>query len=521
VLRLACACAPSVLPARFLRLVVDSLLAPGLVADALVELKDLALAGVDVSSWRIHQLVLDAARDLECPVPQSVLLATAATELDRLVEDPALSAADLSDLMRHAGALAGAEDMIPGDAIRLLDRATAYYERRGEPVLAAPLRDRKAELDPTPATFAAAAAAHLAAGNYEIAHAWATRAVESADGAAAYRGRRTRAEALDAQGRYGAAERDWRVLEGAPGPVGDPLERLRTDVGRLRSLRLRGRMKEVKDAAPEVIARADGLSGDHPVAFDLARAAELDVARAEVLTDGQRQARQRAESVIRAYRDRGLPDHARALEAQEVLAEARLTLHLWELNPDKDHWLKAELELRDLREEYIRTHGRTNPLTLAVGVEYAYALVSQGRRRRGCEELDILLPALQRRLGIEHPLYYRALFLRGLIHAQLQDPASARPLFQRTLAGQRATLGLGHAHTLRTQYELAVALKLDGDPGWQPLVQEVHERAREATGRENDLYAQSLIALGLLRLPASLVRAVAWYGRPGGHAEDC
>jgi tetratricopeptide (TPR) repeat protein len=521
VLRLARACAPSGLPARFVKLVVDRIRGPGLVADALVELKTLALASVDGTSWRVHQLVLDAARDVESPSPQPVLLEAAATALEQLADDSGLSPTDMSDLMRHAGALAGAPDMASAAAIRLLRRATAYYERRGEPALAAPSHDQLVDLDPTPDAFAAAAATSLAAGDYDTAAAYATHAVDSGDSAAAYRGRRTRAEALEAQGRYDTAERDWQVLRTAPAPADDPIERLRTDVSRLRSLRLRGRMTEVKATAPDVIAGADGLAEDHPVAFDLARAAELDLARAEVLTDGQRDARQRAESVIRAYQARGLPDHARALEAQEVLAEARLTMHLWELNPDKDHWLRAEVELRDLREQYARTYGRTNPLTLAAGVDYSYALVSQGRRKHGCEELEALLPALERTLGTEHPLYYRALFLRGLIHAQRQDPRTARPLLQRALTGQKVTLGLGHAHTLRTQYELAVVLKLEDDPGWRPLMQEVHDRARAATGRENDLYAQSLIALGLLRLPGSLVRAVAWFGRPGGHAEDC
>jgi TIR domain len=58
------------------------------------------------------------------------------------------------------------------------------------------------------------------------------------------------------------------------------------------------------------------------------------------------------------------------------------------------------------------------------------------------------------------------------------------------------------------------ALKLLGDPGWLPLMREVRDRARDAVGRENDLYAQSLIALGLLRLPTPLVRAVTRFGRP-------
>ena len=457
--------------------------------------------------------MLNAADMLDCPVAQAELLHTATAVLDMILADPDLDRADRDDLMRHAGSLASASEIEPADAVRLLRRAADHYDRRGEPVLSAPLRERLAGLDRTPAAFADAAEARLAAGEYEIALDWAGRATGSGDPLADYRGRRALAQALDALGRYEDAEPHWHQLD-APPSTADPMVVLRTDVARLRSLRLRGRMGEVKATAPEIVARAEALDSHSGGAFDLGRAAELDLARAEVLTDGQRRARLRAESVIDRYRERGLPEHARALEAQEVLAEARLTMHLWELNPDKDHWLRAEAELQALRDEYVDTYGRDNPLTLAAGVQYAYAVVSQGRRETGGAELDVLLPAVRRRLGPDHPLYYRALLLRGLIHAQLDQPAIARPLFEQALAGQKAALGLGHAHTLRTQYELAIALKLEDDPRWRPLMEEVRERARAAVGRENDLYAQAQIALALLRLPTPLVRALTRFGRP-------
>ena len=269
-------------------------------------------------------------------------------------------------------------------------------------------------------------------------------------------------------------------------------------------------MAEVKQQATRLIEDA---GGDPPAdTLDLVQAASLELARAEVLTDGQRQARERAAAVLEHYRRRGLPEHARALEAQEVLAEAWLTLHLWELRPDENDWSRAEKELRTLRDGYRRSHGETNQLTLAASVDLAYALVSQGKRELGGKELDTLVPVLERRLGDRHPLFLRALFLQGLVHAQLHQ--QAEPLFVRALHGQRAVLGAGHAHTLRTQYELAVVRKLADDPSWHPLMKEVNRLAPTAVGRENDLYTQSLIALGLLRLPTGLVKAISRWGRP-------
>lgn len=121
-----------------------------------------------------------------------------------------------------------------------------------------------------------------------------------------------------------------------------------------------------------------------------------------------------------------------------MLAGAWLTLHLWELWPDAQDWVHAEGELRTLRERYRRSHGEDNPLTLAASVDLAYALVSQGKRDKGGEELSLLLPRLHRQLGARHPLSLRAVFLRGLIHAQRQQYTLAAPLFERALRGQLA-----------------------------------------------------------------------------------
>lgn len=518
VLQLALAGARTALPARFIGPVVERLVTcpgNGAAGGALVELKDRGLAVSSQDSWQVHTLVLDAARrHLDAPVPSTDLARTAAGVLEQLAADPTLTPSERADVMQHAAAVA--PSLSTDHERRLLTQVADYYENRGEPILAAPHRDRLVELDPTSGPdLAAAAAVHLAIGEYE-------RAVREAQAAIARAGvdrvrtdpvRRTMAEALDALARYEESELHWLELL-KPSTDIEPIEMLRSRRGRLRNLRLRGRMADVRTAAPALFA--DAVAADragHHAAFDLAQEVELDVARAELLTDDQGTARSRAAAVFGRYTERGTPGHTLALAAQEVLAEARLTMHLWELNPDKDHWRLAVKELRELRKTLRQTHGDTNPISLAVTVDLCFALISQGHREEGRREVDLLRPRLENRLGPQHPQSGRAVFLDGLLHAQNQRPDLARPLFDDALGRQTAALGRGHAHTLRTQYELAVACKLLDDERWLPLMREVKERSVSATGRKNDLYVQACLALGLLRLPTEMIRVISRWGR--------
>ena len=526
VLALAVACAPIPLPAALIGDVVDQFGGPGGGADragvALDELRDRLLASRIGATWLFHSLVRGAARrHLQSPVPAGDLAAAAATSLHRLAADPAATPEERGAAIHHAEALIATGDIPTLAEDTLRRRVATYFEDRGEPVLATAHRDRVADRTPSAAAdMAAAAATWQAAGDSTVAVRRAglalALAVRVGDQPTAQRARRTLAEALDALSRYAEADEHWELLlalAAAPGGT----DELALRAAYVRGLRLRGRMAEVKKAAGTLLADATVAdpAGADPRVQDAAQAAQLELARAEVVTDGQRSARDRAAAVIEHYRRRGLPEHARALEAYEVLAESMLTLHLWELWPDKDNWKRAEGQLRELRDGYRRSHGDTNPLTIAAGVQYAYALVSNGKRDAGRAELVTLLPLAARRLGEGHPLYLRALFLTGLIHAQLQDFQAARVLFDRALAGQRAVLGTRHAHTLRTQYELAIALKMTDDPAWQGLMSEVKQLAPEAVGRVNDLYTQACIALELLRLPAGIVRAITRLTRSG------
>lgn len=501
--------------------------------DALAGFAGGALATRSGTDWQLHSLVLDAARRHLTPaVPGPELALSAAGSVEELAADPALSPVDRGNLMRHAARLAASPDLPPALAETLLRRVVSHYEGRGEPILAAPSQDFLAALRPHDAgTLATAASIWSQAGEHATAEERAKDALvlaaRASDRPASYRARRALAEALDAQSRYDEAENHWTVLTRANSvdftDLVGPVDALAARVARLRSLRLRGRLTELKELAARLLENdaagvvTSGSGGaDNAAVQDLGQAAALELARAEVLTDGQRLARELSEGVVEHYRRRGLPGHALALEAQEVLAEAWLTLHLWEMWPDAKDWVRAEGELRRLRERYRRSHGENNYFTLAASVDLVYALVSQGERDEGGKELRLLLPKLQGQLGDRNPLFLRAVFLSGLILAQCQQHEQATPLFERALRGQRAVLGPGHAHALRTQYELAVMYKLAGDRRWRPLMKEVNRLAPAAVGRETDLYAQSVLALALLRLPTKLVRAVARAGRPRG-----
>jgi len=199
-----------------------------------------------------------------------------------------------------------------------------------------------------------------------------------------------------------------------------------------------------------------------------------------------------------------------------VLAEADLTMHLTELRPDKDAWKRAVDDLHDLLADHRRRYGPTSTLTLAVAVVYTWALASQGRVDEARAELSTLRPTLARYLGTQHPYYLRATYVEGLTYAQRKEYGRARELFELALAGQQTVLGPVHAHTLRTQYELAVALKFTSDSGGSArLMAEVRANAPKAVGWENDLAAQAFIANILLRLPMPLIKVITGFGRSG------
>jgi TIR domain len=511
VVQLAVVCGPTPLPASFVAAALaGSGSGPDPAGDGLTHLRGLALATRTDEQWLIHSLVLDAARQYLPPAPADVVGA-AADALNRLTGDSALTPAELVSLYAVAEALSTRTDLSGRAVDRLLHRIARHYEERGEPVLAARYRTRLADRHPDSVDDqVAAAAALLAAGEYEAA---IDRAGETAASTpAGYRAGRVRAEALDALARFGEADPIWARLTRLPPPVA-PIEHLAMRAAHLRGRRLRGQLMEVRELAGELLAAAtsDAEAGE------VLQAVQLELARAEVLTDRQPAARERAATVLAYYRERGLPDHVRALEAQEVLAEADLTMHLTELRPDRSAWDRAEADLRKLYEDNLRRYGPDSTQTLATATQYAYALVSQGHVDQARELLTTLRPALARNFGDNHPYYLRATFAEGMTYGQRMDFRAARTRYERALRGQLAVLGPMHAHTLRTQYELAVAMKFTDDAERSAaLIADVRRKAPHAVGRANDLYTQAWVADVLLRLPTPLVWLITKWGRPKG-----
>ena len=521
VVQLAAMCGPGILPIRFVAAALAGLPLAGVEPDAaatgLAHLQGRLLATRTGRLWQVHSLVLDAAHQyLGEPVPATDLAAAAAAALDELAGSPDLAPQEVLSLLRVADVVAGRTDLPARAVDALLVRLAQHDEHRGEPVSAARYRKRLADRHPgSPDHVLAAADALHAAGEFEAAARIAARVPPGSE-SVTYRADLVRAQALDALGRFAEAAPLWARLTAEPPPSVPPVARLQTRVAHLRGLRLRGRLTEVKELAPALLdPTATGADPAEPAALEAVQAAQLELARAEALTDRQREARERAAAVLAHYRDRGLPEHIQALEAQEVLAEADLTMHLTELRPDKHAWERAEDDLERLREEYRRSHGPANAHTLTASVQYAYALASQGRPDTARAELTALLPQLALRFDERHPLYLRATFILGLTYSQRDGYRRARQLFETAYAGQVAVLGPLHAHTLRTQYELAVAMKFTGDPRRsEELIEEVFRLAPRAVGRTNDLYTQAAVAKVLLKLPAGAVRVISRWGRP-------
>jgi hypothetical protein len=237
--------------------------------------------------------------------------------------------------------------------------------------------------------------------------------------------------------------------------------------------------------------------------------ARIELATIQLSTNAQREARGTAEAVRQHYDKRGLPDHAHALTAQSLLAQAWLTLPLFELNPNPDDWREATASLGRLREQLRRTHGPLNPWTLSVDVEYGHALLCLGRPRTALPHLTATLSRLEDRFTANHPLTLQARLLLARSYAQLRDYTRSRDLHDEAYTGLLTALGPHHPDTLHAQCGLGVTLVLTGDRrrGWQMLAA-VRRTAPSSVGRNSDLYAVSVVATALFTLPGGIWRLV-------------
>jgi tetratricopeptide (TPR) repeat protein len=532
VLRLFVAWSPAVVPVELVDRTLSSLVrAPrASVGAALAELRRRLLLHRNGTVWQMHSIVRDAAHEHLGPLSAEVA-GFAADAIVALLAEDAVLPASRTLLIRHGEAVAARDDLarVPHEA--LLRNIADYYESRGEPILAVSSRERILSYDPAhPANLVAAAITHNLAGKHEVALAEAESAlqltVQTADlsSVALLRQRchRVLAEALDALGHPAEANRHWaELLAFAPAAQVYPqlsipdIELFTTRLAYVGSLRRRGRLPEAERALR-------GLMGDSPPGTgagvsDEWQAAQVELARIQVMTNDQITARATATAVVVHYEELGLTQHRNALAAREVFAEAQQAIHLWELRPDRGAWTRAEYALSELRDSYRHSHGPRNAFTLAATVAHAQALVSLGRPEQARSELIALMPDLLLRFGVRHPLQWQAGFLLGQVHSQMGEYAPAAEVYTRAYDGQRIALGPGHPHTLRTQFELGITLKVVGQSRRAAaMIRAVRLTAPASVGRNTDLFAQAVLATGLLWLPSWLWHWIATRGKRRG-----
>ena len=483
VLRVAALLAVAPVPAGVLARIVAAVRPDADPGADLAELRRLQLAARTGDRWQVHAIVLDAVRRMPASdVPVDDLAAAAAGVL--------LAVEMSAQVAPHLAALADHRSLGPETTARLRRRLTGHYLEHGDPVSAARQWDRLlATGDPDGADLLAAADAHLRAGAFE-------RAVELA--ASSPDGARVVAVALDGLGRFAEADRWWARVVSHPADV-------EGEIAYLRGRRLRGEMKPARARAEQLVKRLDGAGSDQ------LQAARLELATILLSTNEQQRARQIAQDVVDHYSRRGLPEHADAVAAQVVLAQAWLTLHLFELNPDPGRWETSARDLLESYERLRRSHGPLNVRTLTTDVEYGFALLCLGRPNDVQERLTATLDALRRRFPAGHHLVFRATFLLAQASSQLHRHDAALVAHQQAYDGLRRTLGPKHPETLAAQFALGVALILTTSRRRGiAMIAQVLPAAHEAVGLKTDLFAQSLIATLLLPLlPRFVMRLLA------------
>ena len=510
ILQVAALLAPAALPAATLSRIVAAAQSSGDPADDLAALRKLQLASRTGDQWQVHSIVIEATRLQLPPVVAAgdLVSVTADVLLDETPTEAAMAhlAPHLTTLADHA--LLDAER-----SGRLRRRLIEHFRQHGEWVPAAGQWDRLLTAgDLAVADLLAAATAHLRAGAYE-------RAVELSqqvqqhpgrDAESAVAGMRLVGQGLDALGRFDEANQWWSCVASAP-PVSAEAE-----LAYIHSRRLRGEMRTARDRADKLITRLSGSTGD------TLQAARIELATIQLSTNQQQEARRTAEEVVRHYAERQLPGHMNAVAAQSVLAQAWLTLHLFELSPDPQQWRDAARRLWETHEQLRRSHGPLNAQTLTTDVEYGFALLCLGQPTQAQAHLTATLEKMRRRFPAGHPMIMRTTLLLGRAHAQLQEYERARELHQDAYDGLRSTLGPRHPETLAAQYGLGVALKLTGADGLgHQMIWQVAKAAPSVVGVKTDIFDQSLVGTLILPiLPGRVWRRIGRLGSPAPRRDE-
>ncbi|AGL16103.1 NaeI family type II restriction endonuclease [Actinoplanes sp. N902-109] len=316
------------------------------------------------------------------------------------------------------------------------------------------------------------------------------------------------AQRLDELGRFADADPWWSRIRVSLSTSAD------SDIAYVRSRRLRGEMDIAHDLVQQLIA---GLADTD----DRQQAARLELAVIQLCTNRRSEARSTAQAVLDYYARLGFPEHANSVAAREVLAQAWLSEHLFELSPDAALWENVAHDLAGTREKSRRSHGSLDARTLTIDVEYGFALLCLGRSEDAQAHLGRTLQALTRRYPAGHPTIMRATFLSAQADSQLHDYDRAVSSYQRAYDGLRRTLGPKHPETLATQYGRGVALVLTGRRAeGMRLIRRVAKAAPAVVGVRTDLFGQSLIAAVLLPLlPSSVLRTLG-QTEPNDDADD-
>ncbi|RSM91495.1 TIR domain-containing protein [Kibdelosporangium aridum] len=479
-LKLSAIGAAEPMPVRFVR---DVMRRMGVTDDDVIAcmsaLGKALLASRDEHRWVMHPVVRQAVLhqfDIDAR------LTTTAAEV--------LLGYDDEEFLPHARHLADSCTLSADIGSELLRYVAFRLRNSGRPGLAARYFDRVIDTGGSDVLLDGAAA-HFDAGEY----AEAARLADQVRGDGERSAALILASSLDSLGRLDEAEAAWQRVATpdvlCDHPTGADLDvRLQW----IRSRRLRGSLNEHKNFLVALVSKASDLP-DHT-----ANTARLELANIQMQTDEQKQARANASQVVDYYASRNRSHHPQAAEAEFVLASAHLLIHFLEFKPDAGKWSAAETTFRRLAEEQAQDLGDRNIQVLTARVAVGLALISQGKATDARAYATALLVVLRGRLDEGHPLVSRCLYTLGMAHFQLADFAAAAGCLESAHTGQLVAFGLYHHETLRTQFELGMALKLrNNDCRANALLDGVRLAAPRVTGRVNDLYGQATVATTFAR----------------------
>ncbi|MFJ8915821.1 hypothetical protein [Amycolatopsis sp. NPDC102389] len=451
-------------------------------AEAVGELEERGLASLVDGGLRLQPLVAEVAGARLDPgdLPDS-----AAKSLLRLLSDDRAAYRDF--LLQHARILA--ERTSAAHRLRLLRAVAAAHERHRDFFAAGEIHAMILSTEGATSTdFATAARVEIACGLYPEAVGHARDAVRSAaDDDERCAARLIGAQAFDCQGDYDAGDRTfWHELP-CQGEARFPAV-----VASAQALRLRGRAKEAITSLDAILPELHGSPHG-----DLLPSALLEYARALLLDDRPRRARDVAAEVIAAFHATGRARHFQCTEAELLWAESTVTLDLRDVHPDC-----AAAVLRELESGYGRRRGPESPLTLTAAAMAGRALLLMGRPEQALRALSATERTVLRVIGGEHRLRYRIGHGIALAYGQLRDFGRQAELLEEILQPQIRLLGSTHPETLETRLDLGLALAFSGPGRYRRAIELVDGAANDIVatlGDATELSEKAIAAKRVLR----------------------